>query len=103
MTKGNAPESTHYIIAQYNIGVYDELFNIACASWGDAWLLLTIATCHMTFRREVFKIFNENIDGTMCFVEKYSLKLLGISILRLNLPIFLDFFFFDVLYLPEML
>ena len=37
--KGKAPESSHYIVAHYNIGVTEDLFNSSFDSWKDAWLL----------------------------------------------------------------
>ena len=37
--KGKAPESTHYVVAQCNIGVNEYLFNASLASWKNDWLL----------------------------------------------------------------
>jgi len=46
--KGKAPKSAHYIKAQCNIGVNEDLFNASLASWKTNWLLDSGATCHMT-------------------------------------------------------
>jgi hypothetical protein len=48
-TKGNPPESAHYIVSHCNIGVTEDLFNTSYTPWRDAWLLDTGATSHMTF------------------------------------------------------
>jgi hypothetical protein len=56
----------------------------------------------MTFRRDFFENFNDNVDGIVYFVDKSSLKPSRIGTVRLKLPIFLDFLLHDVLYLPEL-
>jgi hypothetical protein len=78
------------------------LFNTSFASWRDAWLLDIGATCHMTFQRDFFEYFNDNVDGIVYFVDKSSLKPSGIGTIRLKLPGLLDFLLHDVLYLPEL-
>jgi hypothetical protein len=35
-TKGNLPESSHYIISHYNIGVTKDFFNTSYTPWKDA-------------------------------------------------------------------
>jgi hypothetical protein len=74
LEKGKAPKSSHYIVAHCNVGVTEDLFNTSFASWTDAWLLDTGATCHMTFRRDFFEDFNYNVDGIVYFASKSSLK-----------------------------
>ena len=54
--KGKAPESAHYIEAQCNIVVNEDLFNTSLASWKNDWLLDSGATCHMTHRKDFLKI-----------------------------------------------
>jgi hypothetical protein len=74
LVKGKAPESAHYIVSHCNIGVTEDLFNTSFASWRDAWLLDIGATCHMTFQRDFFEYFNDNVDGIVYFADKSSLK-----------------------------
>jgi hypothetical protein len=78
------------------------LFKTSFASWRDAWLLDTGATCHMTFQRDFFEELNENVDGAVSFVDGSSLKPMGIGTIRLKLLGFLDFLLHNVLYLPEL-
>jgi hypothetical protein len=54
-TKGNPPESSHYIVSHCNIGVTKDLFNTAYTPWKDAWLLDTGTTSHMTFQETFLK------------------------------------------------
>ena len=49
--KGKAHESAHYIVAHYNIGVNEDMFNNSLASWKYAWFLHTDAAYHMTFHK----------------------------------------------------
>eukprot|EP00253_Pinus_taeda_P016613 PITA_16613 len=65
--KGKAPESAHYIEAQCNIGVNEDLFNTSLASWKNDWLLDSGATCHMTHRKDFFEDFTDNVDGVVYF------------------------------------
>jgi hypothetical protein len=102
LAKGKAPESIHYIVAHCNIGVNEDLFNTSFASWRDAWLFNTGATCHMTFRKDFFEDFNDNIDDIVYFADKSSLKPSGIGIVGLKLPRFPDFLLHNVLYLPKL-
>jgi hypothetical protein len=78
------------------------LFNTSFASWRGAWLLDTGATCHMTFGRDFFEDFNDNVDGIVYFADKSSLKPLGIDTIMLKLPGFSNFLLHDVLYLLEL-
>ena len=48
-------------MAHYNIGVTEDLFNASLASWKNDWLLDLGATCHMTFRRDFFEEFTDNV------------------------------------------
>ena len=68
--KGKAPESAHYIEAQCNIGVNEDLFNTSLASWKNDWLLDSGATCHMTQRKDFFEDFTENVDGVVYFADQ---------------------------------
>jgi len=87
-------------VAQYNIGVNEELFNASLASWKSDWLLDSGETCHMTFTRDFFEEFNENVDGVLYFVDKSKLKPSGLGTIKLKLPGLLDFVLHHVLYLP---
>jgi hypothetical protein len=78
------------------------LFNTSFSSWRDAWLLDTCATYHMTFQRDLFEYFNDNVDGIVYFVDKSSLKPLGIGIIRLKLLGLPYFLMRDVIYLTKM-
>jgi hypothetical protein len=98
--KGKAP--SHYVVSHCNIGVTEDLFNTSFASWGDAWLLDTGATSHMTFRRDLFEDFDDNVDGIVYFADRSSLKPSGMGTIRLKLPGLLDFLLHNVLYLPEL-
>jgi hypothetical protein len=80
----------------------EDLFNTSFASWRDAWLLDTSATCHMTFQRDFFADFNDNVDGIVYFADKSSLKPSKIGTVRFKLLGFPDFLLHDVLYLPKL-
>jgi hypothetical protein len=101
-TKGKALESTHYIVSHCNIGVTEDLFNTSFASWRDAWLLDTGATSHMTFRRDFFEYFNDNVDGIVYFADKSSLKPSRMGTIKLKLSGLLYFLLHNVLYLYEL-
>jgi hypothetical protein len=100
--KHNAPKFAHYILAHCNIGVNEDLLNTSFVSWRDAWLLDIGAKCHMTFQRNFFEDFNDNVDGIVYFTDKSSLKPSGIGIAKLKLPRFPDFLLHDVLYFHEL-
>ena len=53
--KCKALESAHYVVAQCNIGVNEDLFNASLASSKNDWLLDSGATCHMTHRKYFFE------------------------------------------------
>eukprot|EP00253_Pinus_taeda_P014298 PITA_14298 len=67
--KGKAPESAHYVVAQFNIGVNEDLFNASLASWKNDWLLDSGATCHMTHRKDFFEDFIDNVYGAVYFAD----------------------------------
>jgi hypothetical protein len=56
----------------------------------------------MTFRRDLYEDLNDNVDGIVYFVDKSSLKPLGIDTFVLKLLGFPYFVLHDVLYLPEL-
>jgi hypothetical protein len=85
-----------------NIGVTEDLFNASLASWKNDWLLDSGETCHMTFRRDFFEEFTDNVDGAVYFADKSKLKPSGLGTIRLKLPGLPDFLLHDVLYLPEL-
>jgi hypothetical protein len=64
--KGNPFESAHYVVSHCNIGVTEDLFNTSYTLWKDAWLLDTGATSDMTFQRDFFEDFNDNVDSVFC-------------------------------------
>jgi hypothetical protein len=82
--KGKAPKSSHYIVSHYNIGITKDFFNTSFYFWRDTWLLDIDETYHVTFWRIFFEYFNENVDGIFYFVDKSSLKPLGIGTINLN-------------------
>ena len=84
------------------IRVTEDLFNASLASSKDAWLLDSGATWHMTFRRDFFEEFTDNVDGAVYFVDKSKPKPSGLGTIRLKLPGLLDFLLHDVLYLSEL-
>jgi hypothetical protein len=98
-TKGKAPESAHYIVAHCNIEVIEDFFNTSFVSWRDAWLLDTGATSHMTFQRDFFEDFIDNIDGIVYFTDKSSLKPSRMDTIGLKLPGLPGFLLRNVLYL----
>lgn len=100
--KGKALESAHYVVAHCNIGVTEDLFNASFASWKDDWLLNSRATCHMTFRRDFFEEFTDNVDGVVYFVDKSKLKPSQLGTIKIKLPGLSDFLLHDVLYLPKL-
>ena len=61
--QGNPSESAHC-----NLGI-EEAFS-TLFSWNDTWLLDTGATCHMTFRKDFFETFSDQIDGVVHLVDK---------------------------------
>jgi hypothetical protein len=56
----------------------------------------------MTFQRDFFEDFNDNVDGIVYFADKSSLKPSGMGTIRLKLPGLPDFLLHNVLYLPEL-
>eukprot|EP00253_Pinus_taeda_P031134 PITA_31134 len=100
--KGKAPESAHYIEAQCNIGVNEDLFNTSLASWKNDWLLDSGATCHMTHRKDFFEDFTDNVDGVVYFADQSKMKPSGLGTIRLKLPGLPDFLLDHVLYLPQL-
>jgi hypothetical protein len=56
------------------------------SSWHDSWILDTGATCHMTFRRDLFEKFSDNIDGVVYFADKSQIKPSGIGSIQLKIP-----------------
>jgi len=98
--KGKAPKSTHYILAQCNTGVNEDLFNASLASWKNDWLLDSGATCHMTHRKDFFEDFTDNVDGAVYFADQSKIKPSRLGTIRLKLPGLPDFLLHHVLYLP---
>jgi len=91
--KGKAPESAHYVVAHCNVGVNEDLFNASLASWKNGWLLDSGATCHMTFRRDFFEEFTDNVDGAIYFADISKLKPSGLGQSGLNCLVFQTFFY----------
>ena len=65
--KGKTLESPHYVVAQCNIGVNEDLFIASLASWKSDWLLDSGETCHMIHRKYFFEDFTDNVDGVVYF------------------------------------
>jgi hypothetical protein len=100
LEKGKA--HVHYVVSYCNIGVTEDLFNTSFSSWGDAWLLDTGATSHMTFQRYFFEYFDDNVDGIVYFADRSSLKPSRMGTIRIKFPGLPNFLLHNVLYLPEM-
>eukprot|EP00253_Pinus_taeda_P029861 PITA_29861 len=81
--KGKAPKSAHYVVAQCNIGVNEDLFNASLASWKNDWLFDSGATCHMTHRKYFFEYFTDNVDGAVYFADQSKIKPSGLGTIRL--------------------
>lgn len=71
--KNKKPESTHFIVAHCNTTI-ENLCNTSFASWQDAWLIDTGASCHMSFRRDFFEELNTKIDGVVYFADRSCIK-----------------------------
>ena len=56
----------------------------------------------MTFRRDFFEEFTDNVDGAVYFANKSKLNPLGLGTIRLKFPGLIDFLLHDVLYLPQL-
>ena len=54
----------------------------------------------MTFRKDFFGTFSDQIDGVLHLVDKSQLKPSGIGSVRLKLSGIVDYIIFDVLYVP---
>eukprot|EP00253_Pinus_taeda_P008830 PITA_08830 len=100
--KGKELEFTHYVVAHYNIGVNEDLFNASLASWKNDWFLDSRETCHMTFRRYFFEEFIDNVDGVVYFADKSKLKPSELGTIKLKLPGIPNFLLHHVLYLPQL-
>ena len=70
--KGNPLESVHYVVAHCKLGI-EEAFSTSFF-WNEIWLLDTGATCHMTFRKDFFETFSDQIDGAVHLADKSQLK-----------------------------
>jgi hypothetical protein len=62
----------------------------------SAWLFDIGATYHITFQRDFFEEFNDNVDGIVYFANKSSLKPLGIGTFKVKLPGLLNFIMHDL-------
>ena len=56
----------------------------------------------MTFKRDFFEEFTDNVDRAVYFADKSKLKPSGLGTIRLKMPGLPDFLLHDVLYLPEL-
>ena len=57
----------------------EDIFSTYFSSWCDSWVLDIRATCHMTFRRDLFEQFSDNIDGVVFFADSSQIKPLRIG------------------------
>jgi hypothetical protein len=96
------PKLAQSVIGHCNIGINEDLFETSFASWRDAWLLDTSATCQMIFRRELFEELNDNVDGAVNFTDGSSLKPTRIGTIMLKFLGFPYFILHNVLYLPKL-
>jgi hypothetical protein len=56
----------------------------------------------MTFQRDFFEDFDDNVDGIVYFVDRSSLKSSGMGTIMIKLHGLPDFLLHNVLYLPEL-
>jgi hypothetical protein len=82
--EGKTP--THYIVSNCNVGVTEYLFNASLDSWGYAWILDTSEISYMTFQRDLFEYFDDNVDDIVYFAYKSSLKPSRMGTIRIKLP-----------------
>ena len=73
LNRGQSSENAHYVVAHCNFHMED-VFSTSFSSWCDVWVLDTGATCHMTFRKDLFDQFNDNIDEVVYFDNKFQIK-----------------------------
>lgn len=99
--KNKNPKSARYVVAHCNTTI-ENLCNTSFASWQDAKLLDTDASCHISFWRDFFKDFNTKIDGVVYFVDRSWIKPSGIGTVRLKLLGLSDMILHDVLYLSKL-
>ena len=98
--KGNPPKSAHYVVAHCNLGIEEALST--SFSWNDIWLLDIGATCHMTFRKDFFETFSDQIDGVVYLANNSQLKPSRIGFVKLKLSGLADYILSDVLYVPQL-
>jgi len=79
----------------------EDIFSTSFSSWHDSWILDTDATCHMTFRRDLFEQFSDNIDGVVYFADKSQIKPSRIGSIQLKIPGLFDYSLNDVLYIHQ--
>ena len=77
----------------------EDVFSTSFSSWYDSWVLDTGATCHMTFRRDLFDQFSDNIDGVVYFSDRSQIKPSGIGSIELKIPGLPNYILNDVLYI----
>lgn len=70
-------EPTHYTHHNFNI---NDVFNTPFSSWGDSWILDFGSTCHMTFRRDFFKTFSDDLDGVFTLLTSLKLNHLELGL-----------------------
>jgi len=90
--KGKAPKSAHHAVAHRNIGINQDLFNASLASCKNAWLLDLGENFHMSFRRDFFEQFTDNVDGAIYFVDKSKLKPSGPNFLVFQIFFYMMFY-----------
>ena len=64
----------------------EDAFSTSFSSWYDSWVIDIGATCHMTFRRDLFDQFSDNNDGVVYFVDKSQIKPSWIGSIQLKIP-----------------
>lgn len=87
-----------FFVAHCNIGINKDSFDSSI----DFWLLNINATCPMTFSRDFFEEVNDNTNGAIYFVDRFSFKPTRIVNIKLKLHGFLDFLLHHVLYLLDL-
>ena len=71
----------------------EDIFSTSFSWWHDNWILYVGATCHMTFRRDLFEQLSDNIDGVVYFVDNSQIKPSGIGSIHLKIPRLSDYTF----------
>ena len=79
----------------------EDVFNTYFSSWYDSRVLDIGATCHMTFRSDLFDKFSDNIVEVVYFANKSQIKPSWIGSIQLKILGLPNYILNDVLYIPQ--